>query len=607
MQVPRRRVLNVALPVCVALAATALSWLLTRPPMPLAAAERLFQAASFHLAAPFRPPHPRIVLIAIDDATLDGFPYRSPVDRGFLAALVDQLAKAEVAAIGLDLLFDQPTEPAKDAALQAAMRQSAAPVVALSAGPETPLSPARAAFLDEFLSGVRTGIGNLAREVFDDTVRTHIPLHPVTGAPSFPVTLARTLGVATPAEPFPIAWRRTAEGSVAAVYPAHVISLLPAEWLRGRAALVGGLQPGVDEHRTQASAFVPRSFGVEIHAQVLAQLLDGRARPGDAVLRELLCIAALAGAGVLAGMLLTGQRLLLALGVLSLGWLAVAVLAVRLGVPPWPALPPVLASVVAAGGARAWTGRAERRDRAALRQLFARFLGAPVAEALIGERELFLAGGRPRPLELTATVLFSDVAGFTTICESLPPEPLVAWLDRYIDTMVPIVVAHDGVVLRFVGDGILAAFGVPVPRRDAEAIAADARNAARCALAMEQAMAELNAAWRAEGMPEAGLRIGIHTGPMVAGSLGHGERMEYCLLGDTANVGARLEQLGKEHGGTGPGSCTILLGDPTWRLLGGAMRGVRIGDLALRNRRATLAAWRIDSRAVAAQPAEQES
>ena len=341
MQVPRRRVLNVALPVCVALSATALSWLLTRPPMPLAAAERLFQAATFHLAAPFRPPHPRIVLIGIDDATLDGFPYRSPVDRGFLAGLVDRLAKAEVAAIGLDLLFDQPTEPAKDAALQAAMRNSAAPVVALSVGPETPLSPPRAAFLAEFLSGVRTGTGNLAREVFDDTVRMHVPVHPVTGAPSFPVSIARALGVPTPQEPFPIAWRRTTEGSVAAVYPANAVGLMPAEWLRGRVALVGGLQPGVDEHRTQASAFVPRSFGVEIHAQVLAQLLDGRARPGDAGWRELLFVAGLAAAGVAAGMLLTGRRLLLALGGIALAWLVVAVMAVRLGDPPWPALPPV--------------------------------------------------------------------------------------------------------------------------------------------------------------------------------------------------------------------------------------------------------------------------
>ncbi len=606
MRVARRRLLSFALAACLALAATALAWLLTRPPLPLAAAERLFQAVAFHLAAPLSPPHPRIVLVVIGEETLDAFPYRSPVDRGFLAGLVDDLARAGVAAIGLDLLFDQPTEPVKDAALGEAIRRSTAPVVGLTVGPETPMPPARARFLAEFLAGLPSGTGNLSREIFDDTVRMHVPVHPVTGAPSFPVAIARILGVAAPAEPFPIAWRRTAGGPVSPAYPAEAVALLPPGWLRGRVALVGSLQPGIDQHRTPASAFAPRSFGVEIHAQVLAQLLDGRARPDDATWRELPAMAALAALGLVAGLRLAGQRVILALAALSLVWLGAVTLAVAEGAPPPPALPPVLASILAGGGARAWKGREERRDRAALRQLFARFLSPQVAEALIGERDLFLAGGRPRPQELTATVLFSDVAGFTRICESLPPEPLVAWLDRYIDTMVAIVAAHGGVVLRFVGDGILAAFGVPVPRRDAAAVAADAQAAARCALAMEEAMAALNAAWRAEGLPEAGLRIGIHTGPMVAGSLGRGERMEYCLLGDTANVGARLEQMGKAHGGEGPGACTIMVGDPTWRLFGGAFLGVRVGELALRNRRAPLAAWRIDSRAMAAQPVTED-
>ncbi len=74
------------------------------------------------------------------------------------------------------------------------------------------------------------------------------------------------------------------------------------------------------------------------------------------------------------------------------------------------------------------------------------------------------------------------------ICEGLAPEPLIAWLDRYIDTMAGMIMAHDGVLLRFIGDGILAVFGVPIPRRDEAGIATDANNAARCALAMEQAM-----------------------------------------------------------------------------------------------------------------------
>jgi adenylate cyclase len=208
-----------------------------------------------------------------------------------------------------------------------------------------------------------------------------------------------------------------------------------------------------------------------------------------------------------------------------------------------------------------------------------------------------MSGGRPRPQQLTATVLYADVAGFTSICEGLAPEPLIAWLDRYIDTMAGLIMAHDGVLLRFIGDGILAVFGVPLPRRDEAGIATDANNAARCALAMEQAMARLNDAWEAAGLPVGGLRVGLHTGPMVAGSLGTGPRMEFCLLGDTANIGARLEQLGKDHAEPGPRYCTIVVGEATWSRLAGALPGIPIGDVLLRGRHTTMPAYRIDAAA----------
>jgi class 3 adenylate cyclase/CHASE2 domain-containing sensor protein len=597
---PRRRMLDAARAALLLVLATGLGLLLVSPPLPLAAAERLFQAAAFRWLAPVQPPHPRLVLIGITEETLAPFPYRSPVDRGFLAALIERLAAAGVAAIGLDILLDRATEPAKDAALLQALRRQAVPTIVISLGPETPLPPERAQVLAGFLGGLPSGTANLARDVFDGLVRVHLPWHPETGSPSFPAALALAAGAAVPDRPFPMAWRRTAAGPVAPLYPAEAVPLLPPDWLRGRVALVGALLPGSDEHRTLASAFGPPSYGVEVHAQVLAQLLDGRAGGSLLPWREVLAAAALAALGLLAGLRLAGRRLILVLGLFLLAWPAAVLAANAAGAPGWPALAPPLAGLLAGGAARAWAGAAERRDRAVVRSLFARFLGAEVAEALLRDRELFLAGGRPKPQELTATVLFSDIAGFTRISEQLPPAPLIAWLDRYMDRMAQVALAHGGVVLHFLGDGIFIGFGVPVPRQDRAAVAEDARAAARCALAMEQALAALNAEWRAEGLPEAGLRIGIHTGPLVAGSVGQKERMEFCLLGDTVNVGARLEQLGKQHGGEGPGRCTIILGESSWRLLDGTVPGLSIGDVALRNRNARMGAWRIDRAAVLA-------
>ena len=136
--------------------------------------------------------------------------------------------------------------------------------------------------------------------------------------------------------------------------------------------------------------------------------------------------------------------------------------------------------------------------------------------------------------------------------------------------MAGIIMAHEGVLLRFIGDGILAVFGVPVPRRDRAGIADDARRAARCALAMEQAMGRLNDDWRAEGLPEAGLRIGIHTGPLVAGSLGTGSAHGILPAGRYRQCRRAARAARQGIHGERRRYCTIVVGGPTFDLLDGA-------------------------------------
>jgi hypothetical protein len=216
---PGRWLREAALAALLLLPVTGLALLLVRPPLPMAAAERLLQAAVFRLAAPVEPPHPGLVIIGITEETLAAFPYRSPIDRGFLAGLVDGLAAAGVAAIGLDILLDRPTEPAKDAALRRAILRDDPPVVVISLAPERELPAEGAATLEAFLDGVRSGTANLARDIFDDMVRLHVPRHPATGAPSFAAALAQAVGVPAPTQAFPIAWRRTQAGPVAPSIP----------------------------------------------------------------------------------------------------------------------------------------------------------------------------------------------------------------------------------------------------------------------------------------------------------------------------------------------------------------------------------------------------
>jgi len=580
----------------------AVALVVTRPPSPIAAAERLYEAVAFRFLAPLRAPDPNVVVIGITEATLAAFPYRSPIDRGFLATVINTLAQSGVAAIGLDVVLDRPTEPIKDDALYRALTRSDVPVVAISIAPDTTLSAERRRFLDTFLTGVRTGDANLARDRFDDVVRRHFPRHPVTGAASFPAAIAGALGAPIPADAFLIDWRRNHRGPRTGpdvpVYPAEYVALLPPSWLKGKVALIGSLIAGSDEHRTLASTFGPPSFGVEIHAQVVSQLLNRRAVPDAAIpWPELLSTAALSAAGLALGLLVTGYFAATALAAVGVAVVAGALVVYESTGVLVPIMAPLVALGLAGGTARGLRAAADRRDRRALRALFSRFVSEPVVDEIMKDRDLFMAGGRPVPQELTATVLYADVAGFTTICEGLQPAPLITWLDRYIDAMAAQIIAHDGVLLRFIGDGILAVFGVPVPRLDEAGITRDARNAARCALAMEQVMERLNDGWHAEGLPVGGLRVGIHTGRMVAGSLGNGPRMEFCLLGDTANVGARLEQLGKQYAEPGPRYCTIVVGDPTWLRLGGAFPGIHIEDVVLRGRHTSIGAYRIDAAA----------
>jgi class 3 adenylate cyclase/CHASE2 domain-containing sensor protein len=590
---PRR---NAALGALLLAVATLLPLLLVRPPSPLAAAEGLIRAAAFHLIAPAQPQSPDIAVIAITDDTLAALAYRSPIDRAFLANLIDTLAASGPRAIGLDVVLDQATEPDKDDALRAALDRAAIPVVIASIARDSPLDPARRGYLDQMLSGRRAGYVNLARDRFDAQIREHEPVRRPSGERSFTTELALAVGATAPERDFAIAWRhRAPEGAPFPVYPAEAAAQLPRSWLEGRILLIGTLIPGIDEHRALISAFGPPAHGVEIHAHILSQILEGRAARASVFPAGAAVTAAMAASGMGLALWLGGWTMVGGMvGVGLLLWiLAFAVFAA--GGPLVPVLAPTLGLVLASGGVRFWRGRQEQRDRQMLMQLFSRFVGGPVLDQILSEREVLLAGGRPRPQELTATVLFSDIAGFTAVCERLEPAPLIAWLDRYFDTMVQPVFAHGGIVLRFIGDGILCVFGAPLPRRSEAEIAADATNAVRCALDMKRTMDMLNGEWRAAGLPGAGLRIGIYTGPLVAGSIGSGPHMEYSILGDTVNIAARLEALGKSFASGAIDDCVILAGEPTWNRLDGACRGEPVGEVILRGKTQKVAVYRIDT------------
>ncbi len=237
----------------------------------------------------------------------------------------------------------------------------------------------------------------------------------------------------------------------------------------------------------------------------------------------------------------------------------------------------------------------ERKERAMLMQLFSRHVSREVAQTIWQEREQLLDGGRPRPQELTATVLFLDFKGYTSASEKMSPQALMAWVNSYLDAMTQVIMEHNGVIDDYAGDSIKANFGVPLRRESKEDMAKDAVNAVTCALAMEQEMHRMNERHEAQGLSTVGMRIGIHTGPVLAGCVGSAQRMKYTTVGDTVNAAARLESLDREFVAETAGRrpCRILISEATANLLGDRFQLERIGEVSLKGKTQAMVAYRV--------------
>ncbi|MFL5336244.1 MAG: CHASE2 domain-containing protein [Geminicoccaceae bacterium] len=536
--------------------------------------------------APAEPQHPGLALVTIDEDSLEGAVCRSPLDRDLLAGLISRLDRLGVRAIGLDLLLDQPTLAAADAHLARALRAPHAPIVVITAQPGTAMTDRQRAWHGEYLAGLPKGFANLTKDRLDGTVRRQEPVD-AEGGLSFPAALAAAVGVQVDRTGTEIAWHgRPGPGTPPfPVYSAAMVQYLPPAWLAGRVVLIGTSLGSTDRHRTPFWALEGSTSGVDIQAHILAQLLDGTRMlrlPGWLDL-ALPAAAALGGLAVATSGLGLAAQLSLAL-LAPLAMLGTAGGVYALGGPlAWP-LPSMLAWLTAQGLATMPLVMRERADRRVLMQLFSHHLSAPIARQVWEARDTFLVGGRPRPQTLTATVLFSDIEGSTGIAEALDPQALMGWLELYLQRMVPIVDRHDGVVLRFIGDGLLAAFGVPVPRQHEAAVETDARNAVACAAEMAEQLGRLNDDLVARGLPRIGLRIGIQTGEMTAGSVGHSDHLEYALMGDSVNTAARLESYAKTVRVPGCSSCTILIGGATAHRLPPNLPLRAVGEIELRGK-----------------------
>jgi len=180
----------------------------------------------------------------------------------------------------------------------------------------------------------------------------------------------------------------------------------------------------------------------------------------------------------------------------------------------------------------------EERYAKKIRGMFSSYVTEKLVDELIKHPDLAKLGGERREI----TVLFSDVRGFTTFSEKHTPEEVVAMLNEYLGEMTRIIFLWDGTLDKFVGDEIVAFWGAPVPQED------HAELALKCTFHMVRRLKELEEKWVSEGKEPLRAGFGINTGDMIVGNIGaEGKKMDYTVIGDNVNLGARVEGLTRTY------------------------------------------------------------
>jgi adenylate cyclase len=339
---------------------------------------------------------------------------------------------------------------------------------------------------------------------------------------------------------------------------------IPPEAFAGKIVLVGATTPTLHDIFPTPFASQSGMSGIEIHANTLETLLqDIPLRRAPRVLVPV--VAVLAGAA--AAFTATALRPLPAFGILAAGlagYLAASHGAFLWGRSWMQVVPVPLALLITYAGTVAKNFTREQREKRRLSRFFS---PAVVAEIIRYKDDAKLAAGRRR-----MTVLFSDIRGFTSMSEKMEPEEVVTFLREYLTVMTEAVFKHGGTVDKYIGDAIMALYNVPFEAPD------HARRAVRTALEFQERLQPLAERFAAKYGGTLACGVGIHTGDAVVGTIGSEQRLEYTAIGDTINLGSRLEGLTKEF------SVPIIMSEATAAEVAGQFGTRDLGEVTVKGK-----------------------
>jgi adenylate cyclase len=524
-------------------------------------------------------------IVEVDDTTFNELALQWPFPRSLHGRLIERLHRDGAKAIAVDIQFTEPTVPAQDERLIDAVARSGGVVLSTT---ETDHGKSRIFGGEPVVReiGATAANTNIVPDS-DGTIRKM--RYEVDGLVTFGIATAEA-ATGEAIEPSAMegdgeAWidyRGPPDTFAHYSYSRVLRGKVPAAAFRGKTVIVGASAPSLQDVHPTSTTGTDYMPGPEVQANAAWTAQHGFPLTSSGLVIDLmllLLLAALPAAATLRAKAV--PALLLALGLAAL-YAVVAQLAFD-GGAVLPFVYPLLALVLSALGALAVNYVLNAFERQRVHDTFARFVPAAVVSEVLArtDEDLRLGGVRRE-----CTVLFSDLRGFTSFAESLPPDTVIEVLNRYLGEMSDAIMDHGGTLVTYMGDGIMAVFGAPLDQPD------HADRALRAAREMLSGRLTAFNTWMLEeGMGRGfDMGVGLNSGEVMSGQVGSERRIEYTAIGDTTNTAARLESMTKGSGHQ------LFIADSTRRAMQEAPDDLElVGEFEVRGRTQGITVWTLAS------------